>query len=124
MDRALMRPRPDEQPAHLAQVVVDDRLAAVEPQQLDQLPDTDTGQPRITLQQPWISSLNGSSFDGRPGHLNVGGRDERNAEPIVLRASPVRRTSSLIDTPRTNCSRRNSAQRSTSSTPPPGSRSR
>ena len=50
----------------------------------------------------WISSLNGSSFDGRSGHRNIGGRSERNATRIVLRASPVRRTSSLIDTPRTN----------------------
>jgi hypothetical protein len=59
--------------------------------------------------------LNGSSFDHRSGQRNPGGASERNAARIVLRASPVRRVSSLIDTPRTKCSRRSSAQRSTSS---------
>ncbi|MGZ6669483.1 MAG: PPOX class F420-dependent oxidoreductase [Solirubrobacteraceae bacterium] len=41
----------------------------------------------------------------------------------MFRAKPVRRTSSLIGTPRTKCSRRSSAHCSTSSTPPPGPRS-
>ena len=40
-----------------------------------------------------------------------------NAARTVFRDNPVRRTNSLIDTPRTKCSRRSSAQRSTSSTP-------
>jgi hypothetical protein len=59
--------------------------------------------------------LNGSNTDGRCGHRNAGGTSERSAARIVLRANPVRRASSLIDTPRTKCSRRSSAQRSTSS---------
>ena len=44
-------------------------------------------------------------------------RGRRGAARIVLRDMPVRRASSLIETPRTKCSRRNSAHRSTSSTP-------
>jgi hypothetical protein len=42
-------------------------------------------------------------------------RAQRRADPVP--ANRVRLTSSLIGTPRTKCSRRNSAQRSTSSTP-------
>jgi hypothetical protein len=75
--------------------------------------------PPSTRSSSQISALNGSSFDGRSGHLNAGGSLERNATRIVLRASPVRRISSLIETPRTKCSLRNSAQRSTSSTSSP-----
>src|SRR5215211_3268892 len=48
IDRALKRPRRLKQRPHLAQVVFDDRLAAVEAQLADPLP----GQPRIALQQP------------------------------------------------------------------------
>ncbi len=51
--------------------------------------------------------MNGSSFDGRSGTLNTGGSVDRNAARIVFLDSPVRRTSSLIGTPRTKCSRRN-----------------
>jgi hypothetical protein len=53
IDGALERPwRRQEQRPHLAQVVVDDRLAAVEPQRHDQLPDPLAGHPRLDLQQP------------------------------------------------------------------------
>jgi hypothetical protein len=41
----------------------------------------------------------------------------------VMRSIPYRRASSLIPTPRTKCSRRNSAPRSASSTPPSLTRS-
>jgi len=60
--------------------------------------------------------LNGSSFDGVRERSYVGGACERSATLIVLRASPVRRINSLMETPRTKCSLRKSAQRSTSST--------
>src|SRR5271165_5184890 len=46
-----MRARLHEQRAHLAQVVIDDRLAAIETERLDQLPDPDPRQLRITAQQ-------------------------------------------------------------------------
>jgi hypothetical protein len=36
----------------------------------------------------WISSLNGSSFDGRSGTRNTGGASDRNARLIVFRANP------------------------------------
>jgi hypothetical protein len=75
------------------------------------------GSPR---KSSWISSLNGSSFDGRSGQRNPGGTSDLSAVLIVLRASPVRRINSLIETPRTKCSLRSSAHRSTSSTPLPG----
>jgi len=41
-----------KQRAHLAQVVIDDRLAAPIAQRLDQLADPDTGQLRLVVQQP------------------------------------------------------------------------
>ena len=68
------------------------------------------------LSSSWISSLNSSSFDRRSGHRNAGGASERNATRTVLREIPYRRASSRTPTPRTKCSRRSSAQRSTSST--------
>jgi hypothetical protein len=64
-------------------------------------------------------SHQGSKRDFESGHRNVGGSLERNAARIVLRAKPVRRINSLIETPRTKCSLRSSAQRSTSSTSSP-----
>ena len=53
IDGALERPwRRQEQRPHLAQVVIDDRLAAIEPKRRDQLPDPLTRQPRIAAKQP------------------------------------------------------------------------
>jgi hypothetical protein len=52
IDRALIRPRHREQRPDLAQVVIDDRLTAVEPQRRDQLPNTLPRQVRVILQQP------------------------------------------------------------------------
>ena len=53
IDRALKRPRRRrEQRPHLAQVVIDDRLAAIEAQRRDQLPDPLTRQRRIAVEQP------------------------------------------------------------------------
>jgi hypothetical protein len=52
IDRPLMRPLPFEQRPHLTQIVIQDRLAAVEPERLDQLADADPRQLRILLQQP------------------------------------------------------------------------
>jgi hypothetical protein len=109
------QPRPQEQRPHLAQIIVDDRLAAHEAQRLDQLAHPHARQRGSSLSSRWISSLNGPSFDGRSGQRNPGSASERNAARIVLRARPVRRANSLIDTPRTKCSRRSSDQRSTSS---------
>src|SRR5215210_5193614 len=69
------------------------------------------------LSSSWISSLNGSSFDPDRSRRYVGAVDERNAALIVLRLSPLRRASCLIETPRTKCSRRSSAHCSTSTNP-------
>ncbi len=110
--RPLMRACALEAWAHLPQVVIDDRLAAIEPKRLDQLTDPDPMQRRIPTQK----LVDGSSFDGRSGQRNLGGASERNAERTVLRAKPVRRINSLIETPRTKCSLRSSAHCSTSST--------
>jgi hypothetical protein len=53
IDGPLKRPRwRREQRPHLAQVVIDDRLAAIKPQRRDQLPDALARQLRIGLQQP------------------------------------------------------------------------
>jgi hypothetical protein len=53
IDRPLKHPwRRREQWPHLAQVVVDDRLAAIEPERRDQLADPLAGQLRIAAQQP------------------------------------------------------------------------
>ena len=52
IDRALERPGRVEQRPHLPQVVIDDRLAAVEPERRDQLPDPLPRQLRVGLQQP------------------------------------------------------------------------
>ena len=47
-----MRPELQEHGPDLAQVIVDDRLAAIEPQRLDLLPDSHPRQLRVVLQQP------------------------------------------------------------------------
>jgi hypothetical protein len=52
MDRALKRPRRPKHRADLAQVVIDDRLATIEPQRRDQLPDPLPGHRGIVLEQP------------------------------------------------------------------------
>src|SRR5215210_6037242 len=69
------------------------------------------------LSSSWISSLNGSSFDADRSRRYVGAVDERNAALIVLRLSPLRRASCLIETPRTKYSRRSSAHCSTQTNP-------
>jgi hypothetical protein len=51
VDRALVRARLDEQRTHLAQVVVDDRLGALEAERLDQLTHPDPGQLRVPIEQ-------------------------------------------------------------------------
>jgi hypothetical protein len=50
IDGPLMRARALEQRAHLPQIVIDDRLATVEPERLDQLTHPDPGQRRIPAQ--------------------------------------------------------------------------
>lgn len=52
VDRPLRRPDGPEQRPHLAQIVIEDRLAAIPPQRLEQLADPNPGQSRITVQQP------------------------------------------------------------------------
>ena len=53
IDGPLKRPRRRrKQPPHLAQIVIDDRLAAIEAKRRDQLTDTLAGQLRIGPQQP------------------------------------------------------------------------
>jgi hypothetical protein len=47
-----MRPHPEKEWPHLAQVIVDDRLAAIDPQRLDLLTNPHPAQPRVVLQQP------------------------------------------------------------------------
>jgi hypothetical protein len=47
-----MRPRPSEHRTHHPQIVIDDRLAAREPERFDQLPDPDTRELRVIAQQP------------------------------------------------------------------------
>jgi hypothetical protein len=61
--------------------------------------------------------------EARGDELPLGGVDERDAARTVFRLKPVRRASSLIDTPKTKCSRRSSAHRSTPTNPPPPDRS-
>ena len=77
--------------------------------------ETDHG--AVTLRSSrWISSRNGSSFDGRGSRRYTGGSPERNARRIVLRPWPVRRTISLIDNRFTKYKRRISAHCSTPTT--------
>ena len=123
IDRPLERAPRQEQRPHLAQIVIHDRLAAIKAQGSISSRTRTPGSFGSSRSSSWISSLNGSSFDGRAGPLITRRRIERNAALIVLRDSPVRRTSSLIETPRTKCSLRSSAHRSTSSTPFSRSRS-
>jgi hypothetical protein len=52
IDRALRRPRRAKQRPHLAQVVIEDRLAAVPAQQLKQLTDPHTRQITVLAKQP------------------------------------------------------------------------
>lgn len=47
----------------------------------------------------WISSLNGSSFDGAADREYFGALGDRNARRTVVRSRPVRRAISLIDNP-------------------------
>jgi hypothetical protein len=63
VDRALKGARRTQQRPHLAQVVIDDGLAASKAKRCDQLPDPLTGNRRSFPSSRWISSLNGSSFD-------------------------------------------------------------
>jgi hypothetical protein len=68
IDPALKGPRWPKQRAHVAQIVIDDRLAARKSQRQDQLADPLPQERRIILSRRWISSLNGSSlgaFDTR-----------------------------------------------------------
>lgn len=73
LDRALMRAQLQKDRPDLAQVVSHERLAAIEPQRLDLLPQLHARELRVVLHKRWISSLNGSSFDGRSGTENAGG---------------------------------------------------
>jgi len=78
--------------SHVANAVGLRRLATgATAARLDPLADTNPGQTWILAQHRWISSLNGSSFDGRARRSRRGGPADRNAARIVLRANPVRR---------------------------------
>jgi hypothetical protein len=59
IDGALEGPLCQEQRAHLAQVVIDDRLRTVEPQRLDQLADANAGQLGVFAQEPVDLPLEG-----------------------------------------------------------------
>src|SRR4051812_29805837 len=98
IDSPLIGARIDEERPDLADVVIDDRLAAAEPQRSDQLADALPRQPRVTAQQLVDLILKRIELRAR---LRA---DARNAARTVLRDSPVRRASSLIETPRTKCS--------------------
>jgi hypothetical protein len=65
IDRALKRPRRDEQRPDFAQVVIDDRLAAVEPQRRDQLPDSLPADRRVLAEQPVDLRLEGVQLGAR-----------------------------------------------------------
>jgi hypothetical protein len=49
--RPLIHPRPNEHRPHLTEVVIENRLAPIEPERLQQLPDPDARKPRIIPQQ-------------------------------------------------------------------------
>ena len=120
IDRPLKRPRRRrEQRPDLAQVVIDDRLAAREAQRLDQLADPLTpGSFGSLAQQPMDLVL--ERIELRPRRRPpIARRPARCATPAgpCCDDSPVRRASSLIDTPRTKCSRRSSAHCSTPTNP-------
>ncbi len=51
IDGPLVRAGALKQRAHLPQIVINDRLAAIEPERLDQFPDPDTGQRWLAAQQ-------------------------------------------------------------------------
>ena len=93
-------------------------------QRLDQLPDPHTRQPRVLPRQvvdlllemdPALTPPAAADTEAAPS--------ERSTRRTVLRSTPSQRASYLIPTPRTKCSRRNSAHRFTSRTPPSPTRS-
>ena len=112
----LVRARRQEQRADLTQVVIDDRLGAIEPERLDQLPDPDPRELRIILQQPMNLLLERVKLRRALRHTKHRRLLRAQRRPDRVPRQPVRRSSSLIDTPRTKCSRRNSAHCSTSNT--------
>ena len=104
-------------------IVVDDRLAAIEPQRLDQLPNPLARQPRPGLSNSWISVLERIQLrrSRRPPKDRWPLRPNRPSDRIAI--DPIPPGDLLDPDPGTKCSRRNSAHRSTSSTPPSPARS-
>jgi hypothetical protein len=92
------------------------RLAPVIALLLQQLAHRLPGRRGSLRNSRWISTRNGSSFDGRGGRRQRGASAERSARRIVLRPWPVRRTISLIDNRFTKYKRRISAHCSTPTT--------
>ena len=87
IDRPLKRPRcRRKQRPDLAQIVIDDRLAAIEAQRRDQLTDTLARQPRIGFSSRWTSSLNGSSFDAADAADSGGASTATRGEPCCDRS--------------------------------------
>ena len=83
-----MRPPPQKQRPDLTQLVIRDRLAAVEPQRLDLLTHTHARKLRIVLEQPVDLILDGCSFDATAGRWYRGGPGERTARLTVFRSIP------------------------------------
>ena len=110
INRPLKRPRRRrEQRADLAQIVVDDRLAALKAQRRDQLADALPRQLRIRPEQPVDLVLERIKLRTRRRPRIARPSSLLSALRIVSRCRPVRRWISRIDKPRTKCSRRTSA---------------
>jgi hypothetical protein len=116
IDRALKRPRRQKQRTHFAQIVINDALAATEAKPLDQLTNADLRQLRIATQQhvnlvPERVQLRRALRALEPRRIR---RAQRRPDGVARQ--PRSTLQLLIETPRTKCSRRSSAHRSTSST--------
>jgi hypothetical protein len=116
VDRALERAwRVNDRP-HLAQVVVDDRLRALEAERLDQLADAHAGERRVIAQQAQDLVLERVELRALGCTPVASGASLLSARRIVSRRRPVRRWISWIDSLRTKCRRRTSAHCSTPTT--------
>ena len=113
------RPGRHQQRPDLAQVVIDDRLAAVEPQRRDQLPDPLSAHRRLVAKQPMDLRLERIELRAhRPAPI-AGRRRRAQRRPNRVARQP-RPPRQLLDRhPPTKCSRRSSAHRSTPTSPFP-----
>lgn len=81
------RPRRHKERVHLADVVIDDRLATLEPERLDQLADALARQLGIIIEQPMDLVLKWTSLDAAGSRRYACGVADRNATLIVFRPS-------------------------------------